>query len=113
MATAAETKCKPEDLAAVAERYTPKPIDLSKVSMPTELEHLTETLAENAHDEWARQRIKDGWTFGEQRNDELRHHPCLVPYDYLTETEKEYDRLTAMNTLRLLIGLGFKIERKD
>lgn len=74
--------------------YVPKPADTSGVVLPAHLEQLTELLAENAHEEWARQRISDGWTFGAKRDDELKHHPCLISYAALTETEREYDRIT-------------------
>ena len=37
-------------------------------------------------------RTKDGWTHGAQRDDEQKHHPCLIPYADLSETEREYDR---------------------
>ena len=37
----------------------------------------------------------------------------LVPYDELPESEKEYDRNTAIETLKLIIKLGYKITRKD
>jgi hypothetical protein len=72
---------------------------------------LTEQLAENAHDHWAKRRIAEGWTFGATRNDEARQHPCLVPYDELPDSEKQYDRDTAMETLRAIIALGYRIER--
>jgi len=98
-------------LRVAAERYEPAPVDTERVVLPKEVEDLTEVLAKNAHDEWASQRFSDGWLWGATRDDELKHHPCLVPYEDLTDTEKEYDRITAMKTLKLLIGLGFSIER--
>ena len=41
--------------------YEPKPIDTSSITLPRDLIDLTERLAENAHDIWARQRMADGW----------------------------------------------------
>ena len=75
-------------------------MDTSKVVLPLELTALTERLAENAHDLWAAQRLAQGWTFGPQRDDARKLHPCLVPYDELPESEKEYDRQTALGTLK-------------
>ena len=72
---------------------------------------LTERLAENAHDLWAAQRIKDGWTWGPTRDDSAKKHPCLVPYAELPESEKEYDRQAAMGTVKAIITLGYRIER--
>ena len=92
--------------------YSPKPIDTSDVKIPQELLDLTEKIAENVHDIWAAGRIKEGWTYGETRNDELKTTPCLVPYDELTESEKEYDRHTALETLKLIVALGYEIKSK-
>ena len=90
--------------------YTPKPIDTSGVTLPENLIALTEQIAEQVHDVWAQGRIADGWTYGEKRDDELKQTPCLVPYSELSETEKEYDRKTALETLKLIVKLGYKIE---
>ena len=76
--------------------YKPKPINTSNVQLSQELEDLTELLSENTHEIWAQGRVNDGWTYGEVRNDENLEHPCLVPYDQLSESEREYDRNTAM-----------------
>lgn len=89
--------------------YTPQPIDTTDVELPKELEQLVEEMSKNVHEVWAETRIKQGWTFGEQRNDELKTHPCLVPYEELPEEEKEYDRNTSIGTLKLIMKLGFKI----
>lgn len=91
--------------------YTPKPIDTSSVSLPVELEPLVEQMAKNVHEVWAQKRIEEGWKYGEKRDDELRLHPCLVSYEQLPEIEKEYDRSTALETLKLIIKLGFTIEK--
>lgn len=91
--------------------YTPAPIDTSKILLPVELLGLTERLAENAHDVWAQQRLAQGWTHGPQRDDASKKHPCLVPYWDLPESEKEYDRKAAMETLKAIMALGYRIDR--
>ena len=90
-------------------KYTPQPIDTADVKLPDELEQLVEEMSKNVHEVWAETRIKQGWKYGEQRNDEFKTHPCLVPYDDLPEEEKEYDRNTSIGTLKLIMKLGFKI----
>lgn len=90
-------------------KYIPKPIDTTDIQLPKELDELVEQMAKNVHDVWAETRILQGWTYGEQRNDELMTHPCLVPYEELPEEEKKYDRNTATSTLKLIIKLGFNI----
>lgn len=90
-------------------KYIPQPVDTSEVQLPAELDELVEKIAKNVHEVWAQNRLDEGWVFGNERNDTLKTHPCLVPYDELPEIEKEYDRNTAMGTLRLIRKLGFKI----
>ena len=92
--------------------YTPQPIDVSEVQLPQELDELVEMIAENVHEVWAKSRIDQGWTYGPERSDVLKQHPCLVPYDELPEVEKAYDRYTALGTLRLIVKMGFKIEKE-
>ena len=93
--------------------YTPNPINTDNIELPEELLGLTEKIAENVHDVWAEGRIKDGWTYGPTRDDAQKHHPCLVPYNELTDSEKEYDRNTSMETLKLIIKLGYKITKAE
>ena len=90
-------------------KYIPQPIDISNVKLPKELEQLAGLISENVHEVWAATRITQGWKYGEQRNDELKTHPCLVPYEELPEEEKKYDYNTSIGTLKLIIKLGFKI----
>ena len=91
--------------------YTPQPIDTTDVVLPKELEQLVEEMSKNVHEVWAVTRIKQGWTYGEQRNDELKTHPCIVPDEDLPEEEKVYDRNTSVETLKLILKLGFKISK--
>ncbi len=92
--------------------YVPEPVDTSDVKLPVELDELVEKIAKNVHDVWAQNRLDEGWVYGEQRNDTLKTHPCLIPYEELPEVEKEYDRDTAFGTLRLISKLGFKITKE-
>ncbi len=90
--------------------YTPHPVDTSSVELPAGLIKLIYQLAENAHENWAAQRIKDGWRWGLSRDDKSKLHPDLVPYRELSRGEQEYDRLTAVETIKLIISLGFRIK---
>ena len=95
------------------EEYEPHPIDVDDIPLDGNLEELQEAIAENAHDVWAKARIKEGWTYGEERNDTEQKHPDLVPYTALPEGEKEYDRLMAYNTIKLVKKLGFDIVKRN
>ena len=94
------------------EDYEPQPINLEDVELTCELLELREAIAENAHDVWATARMKEGWTYGHERDDALRKHPDLIPYSALPDSEKEYDRLMALDTIRLVKKLGFEIKKK-
>lgn len=89
--------------------YIPQPIDTSNIQLPEELNSLLESMAKNVHEIWAQERIAQGWTYGEKRDDAQKHHPCLVAYEELPEEEKKYDRNTSVETLKLILKLGFKI----
>jgi len=91
--------------------YTPSPIDTSSVELSEEILALTERLAEHTHDIWAQGRLAAGWTYGPVRDDPHKRHPCLVAYDELPESEKQYDRNTALGTLKAIITLGYRITR--
>ena len=89
--------------------YIPTPIFTEGVTLPPELDALVEQLAENNHDHWARQRIETGWTYGPQRDDACKTHPDLVPYGDLPEGEKEFDRISVIETLKVILTLGYQI----
>ena len=92
--------------------YVPQPIDTSDIRLPEELNVLIEQMAKNVHEVWAQSRMEQGWTYGEERSDVLKQHPCLIPYEELPEVEKAYDRDTALGTLKLISKLGFKISKE-
>jgi hypothetical protein len=94
-------------------KYEPHPIDTSGVALPEEIVELTELLARNTHENWARQRVEDDWRYGPRRDDERREHPGLVAYEELTEEEKDYDRRTALETIKAILSLGYRIEPPD
>lgn len=89
--------------------YKPTPLNTSDIELPKNLLELTEKIAENVHDVWAINKIKEGWTYGETKDLVKKTTPQLVPYSELPESEKEYDRNTAMETLRLIVKLGYEI----
>lgn len=93
------------------QKYTPQPIDLSEVKLPDDLLVLTEQLARNIHEVWAQSRVSQGWKYGPKRDDDLKTHPGIVPYEDLTEQEKQYDRDTALSAIKFIVNEGFKITK--
>ena len=96
-------------------RYIPQPIDISDVYLPEELNTLVEAMARNVHEVWAQTRIEQGWIYGTERNDDLKQHPCLIPYEQLTEEEKEHLNLMYARDYTLLkdINYFFRALRKS
>ncbi len=93
-------------------KYIPQPIDTSDVAVDKEIAEISERLAENTHEVWAKGRVDEGWVYGETLDRDKKVHPLLVPYDELPESEKDYDRRTSLETLKLLIKLGYSIKKQ-
>jgi len=92
--------------------YEPRPIDTTGIELPRELAELVELMARNNHELWASRRMAEGWTVGPRRDDEKRQHPCLVPYEELPESEKEYDRVLVVQIVKTILSMGFGITRE-
>ena len=93
--------------------YIPQPVDTQDVVLPEELKLFAEQMAKNVHEVWAATRIAQGWTYGPERNDAEKKHPCLVPYEELPEDEKVYDHNTSIETLKFILKAGFNISLKQ
>lgn len=92
--------------------YEPHPLDLDDVEIEPELLELREAIAENAHEVWAQTRKDQGWSYGKERDDSKKLHPDMLPYNLLPESEKEYDRLMAINTIKLVKKLGWELKKR-
>lgn len=90
--------------------YKPSPLDLSTVTLNEKLEELVELLAENTHNVWARDRIKNGWTYGLFEDPIHKRSPHLVPYNKVDESIKKANRDTSNEAVRTLIAYGYTIE---
>jgi hypothetical protein len=93
--------------------YEPTPIDNSRINLSADLVALTEMLARNNHNLWARRRIQEGWSCGPWRDDSKKQTPLLVPYEDLPESEKNFDRDNAVETLKTILALGYRIESAE
>uniref|UniRef100_A0A665VNQ3 Ryanodine receptor 3 n=1 Tax=Echeneis naucrates TaxID=173247 RepID=A0A665VNQ3_ECHNA len=93
--------------------YKPSPLDLSDIKLTPSQELLVDKLAENAHNVWAKDRIKQGWTYGIQQDLKSKRNPRLVPYVLLDERTKKSNRDSLREAIRTLIGYGYNIEPSD
>lgn len=92
--------------------YIANPENLESVKLPENILKLREYIAENVHEEWSRQRMEEGWVYGDTIDDKKKTHEDLVPYCELLDSEKQYDRDMAYDTLRMLYKMGYVIEKK-
>ncbi|XP_044515975.1 ryanodine receptor 3 [Gracilinanus agilis] len=93
--------------------YKPSPLDLSDVKLLPPQEILVDKLAENAHNVWAKDRIKQGWTYGIQQDLKNKRNPRLVPYALLDERTKKSNRDSLREAVRTFIGYGYNVEPSD
>lgn len=95
------------------QKYIPNPIDTSAITLPEDILELSEMLARNTHDNFVKMRFASGWTYGPKRDDTLKTNPTLIPYEDLPDSEKKYDRVTSMETLKTILALGYQITKPD
>lgn len=72
-----------------------------------------ENISQNVHNQWMTRRLADGWKSGSERNDEKKEHPSLIPYEELSDEEKEYDRHTAKTVINYLLNNGYDIIKRE
>ncbi|KKD04273.1 hypothetical protein TN53_30835 [Streptomyces sp. WM6386] len=90
--------------------WTPPPTGTADVKVPDSLHALIEILAEEAHDNWARQRLSEGWRYGRRLSRRGKTHPLLVPYRELTHEQQEADRVVAMGSVKVILRHGYTLQ---
>jgi hypothetical protein len=73
------------------------------------LTHHLELLAEAEHDGWMDHKLRNGWTLHEHRDDGLKRHPALRPYQQLSDQDKEKDRNSVRTYPDVLRTAGYRI----
>mgnify|MGYP001036395031 CR=1 FL=1 len=48
---------------------------------------------EQSHENWMKEKLKEGWVYGNVKDVEKKTHPCLVPYDQLPLYQRTKDSL--------------------
>lgn len=76
------------------------------------LKRKLEMLAEAEHDGWMESRIRNGWTYGEVRNDDQRIHDLIRPYRDLPDRQKEKDRDAVLHYPEIVSLAGFGLARE-
>ncbi|MBT9138651.1 MAG: hypothetical protein DDT31_01220 [Syntrophomonadaceae bacterium] len=71
-----------------------------------------ELLAEAAHKVWMEGKLRDGWEYGPLTDKVKKIHSCLVPYNQLSEADKESDRDMVRGISKILTAAGYKVVRR-
>jgi len=94
--------------------YNPQPMDLSAISLNEELEELIEMISSQVHDVWAldKKRKVPGIRYAPANEDGSDKENCshfLLPYEMLSEEDKDNDRKMVLQTIKLLKRLGYRL----
>uniref|UniRef100_A0A8C5G2H2 B30.2/SPRY domain-containing protein n=1 Tax=Gouania willdenowi TaxID=441366 RepID=A0A8C5G2H2_GOUWI len=90
--------------------YRPAPVDVNRVSLGSDHEQVVDILAENEHNVWAKDRIKQGWTYGAQQDVKAKSSPYLVPYSLLDERTRHMGREGVREAVCTLLAYGYNLE---
>jgi len=71
----------------------------------------TETLARQEHDRWVNEKLSRGWTYGSEIDEKQRIHNCIMPWEQLSDSQKEKDRNAVRYLPRVLAKVRLKIVR--
>uniref|UniRef100_A0A665VDB3 Ryanodine receptor 2b (cardiac) n=1 Tax=Echeneis naucrates TaxID=173247 RepID=A0A665VDB3_ECHNA len=92
---------------SLTNNYRPAPLDLSQVFLSPVHKEVVSLLAENDHNVWARERIKQGWTYGPQQDVKAKRSPYLVPYSLLDKRTRKVGRESAREAVCTLLAYGY------
>ncbi len=70
-----------------------------------------EQLSIREHIRWMTERARQGWVYGAVRDNARKHHPSIIPWDDLSEGEKQKDRDTVINLPVLIEKAGFRVRK--
>jgi hypothetical protein len=98
-----------EKLRAAGVAVVPAPL-ADPTTAPRLSGEQVEELAIAEHERWCRDLIADGWRHGPGPKDpERRLHPSLVPWDELSEEERDKDREPVRALPEMLARAGFEL----
>eukprot|EP00002_Diphylleia_rotans_P021370 TRINITY_DN4160_c0_g1_i4.p1 TRINITY_DN4160_c0_g1~~TRINITY_DN4160_c0_g1_i4.p1 ORF type:complete len:1093 (+),score=211.13 TRINITY_DN4160_c0_g1_i4:154-3432(+) len=87
--------------------------DTESIILDESILELRDILAENAHDEWAQKRKKEGLRYGKKGSADPKVSHQLIPYFMMEPEDRVSDQTTALETLRIIIYYGYKIAKPD
>lgn len=99
------------NLSDIAASYSPKPIYMQDISLPTSLDHLLPILAAQDHFTWCTRKTMNGWKHDKKWCATQKHHPSLVPYRRLSTVVQTKRRDSVLSILKGAIKLGYHYQK--
>jgi hypothetical protein len=60
---------------------------------------------EESHENWMKQKLADGWVWGETKSPESKQHPCLVPFHELPVEQRAKDHIF----VAVVLAMGYEL----
>ena len=70
-------------------------------------------LAKAEHERWCKERKADGWVYGKKRDNAKKIHPSLVPWEELSEEDKQKDVDVIQRIITLFDRIGLELYYKE
>jgi hypothetical protein len=86
--------------------------DLSPLDTAENNPEFFELLSEMEHRRWMAERLMDGWRYGPERNNAKKIHHLIVPYEQLSDVEKNKDKDMIKNIRNLVKSDGWKKQKE-
>lgn len=86
--------------------------DMTALELASKQPKILADLSEIEHRRWMAERFMDGWRYGPQRDNSRKIHHLLIPYDQLSDEEKQKDKDMILNIRNLVASPGWKKQRE-
>jgi hypothetical protein len=87
-----------------------KPDDNTSLEVIEYIKEKIESLAKAEHEGWMDHKIRNGWVWGEKRDDNQKKHNSLIPYDKLDEVNKDKHRNNVLGYIKILESFGYYVD---
>ncbi|XP_075257500.1 ryanodine receptor 2-like isoform X3 [Convolutriloba macropyga] len=93
-------------------QYIPRSSNFDSINLSKDLAEFTLKYSEQVHDEWSKELLESGWTYGLKFDDDNKKAPNLKPFKLLHDTDIEEYKMIIRQKLRIVLSLGFQVEKK-
>lgn len=92
------------------EEYEPRPYPVESIIVKGAPERAVDAICSELHDAWAHEKQAAGWVWSPFRSNRRFQHDCLIPWTFMTEKQKENERVSVLTMIRTIMAMGYKIE---